>query len=34
VGASAHLLLLGGMLAGAGALAPWATAASLRIALE
>jgi heme exporter protein B len=34
VGASAHLLLLGGMLAGAAALAPWATAASLRIALE
>lgn len=34
VGASAHLLLLGGMLAGAAALAPWATAASLRVALE
>ncbi|MES2263745.1 MAG: heme exporter protein CcmB [Pseudomonadota bacterium] len=33
-GADAHLLLLGGMLAGAIALAPWATAASLRIALE
>jgi heme exporter protein B len=34
VGASAHLLLLGGMLAGAAALAPWATAAALRIAME
>jgi heme exporter protein B len=34
IGASAHLLLLGGVLAGAAALAPWATAASLRIALE
>ena len=30
----AHLLLLGGLLAGALALAPWATAAALRIALE
>jgi heme exporter protein B len=34
VGATAHLLLLGGALAGAAALAPWATAAGLRIALE
>jgi heme exporter protein B len=34
LGSSAHLLLLGGMLAGAAALAPWATAASLRISLE
>ncbi|WP_136416624.1 MULTISPECIES: heme exporter protein CcmB [Oxalobacteraceae] len=34
VGASAHLLLLGGALAGAAALTPWATAAGLRIALE
>lgn len=34
LGASAHLLLLGGVLAGAAALTPWATAASLRIALE
>lgn len=34
LGSSAHLLLLGGMLAGAAALAPWATAASLRIAVE
>lgn len=31
---SAHLLLLGGVLAGAAALAPWATAASLRISFE
>lgn len=31
---AAHLLLLGGMLAGALALAPWATSAALRIALE
>jgi heme exporter protein B len=30
----AHLFLLGGLLAGALALAPWATAAALRIALE
>ncbi|WP_373990378.1 heme exporter protein CcmB [Duganella sp. BuS-21] len=29
-----HLFLLGGLLAGAVALAPWATAAALRIALE
>ena len=34
VGATAHLLLLGGCLAGTAALAPWATAASLRIAVE
>lgn len=34
VGASAHLLLLGGALAGAAALTPWATAAALRIAVE
>lgn len=34
VGATAHLLLLGGGLAGAIALTPWATAAGLRIALE
>ncbi|MES2149432.1 MAG: heme exporter protein CcmB [Pseudomonadota bacterium] len=34
VGASAHLLLLGGVTAGAMALAPWATAAALRISLE
>jgi heme exporter protein B len=34
VGATAHLLLLGSALAGATALAPWATAAGLRIALE
>jgi len=34
LGSSAHLLLLGGVLAGAAALAPWATAASLRISLE
>ena len=31
---SAHLLLLGGVLAGAAALAPWAASAALRIALE
>lgn len=31
---AAHLQLLGGMLAAAAALAPWATAAALRIALE
>jgi heme exporter protein B len=30
----AHLALLGALLAGAGALAPWATARALRIALE
>lgn len=34
LGSSAHLLLLGGVLAGAAALTPWATAAALRIALE
>ena len=34
LGAGSHLLLLGGLLAGAAALAPWATAAALRIALE
>ena len=34
LGSSAHLLLLGGVLAGAAALAPWATAASLRVSLE
>ncbi len=34
LGSSAHLLLLGGVLAGAVALAPWATAAALRISLE
>jgi heme exporter protein B len=34
VGASANLLLLGAALAGATALAPWATAAALRISLE
>jgi heme exporter protein B len=34
VGASAHLLVLGGALAGAAALTPWATSAALRIAVE
>ena len=34
LGSSAHLLLLGGLLAGAAALAPWATAAAVRIALD
>jgi len=34
LGAEAHLLLLGGVLAGAAALAPWATAAALRISVE
>ena len=34
LGGTAHLLLLGGVLAGAAALAPWATAAALRISLE
>jgi len=34
LGASAHLLLLGGGLAAAVALTPWATSAALRIALE
>jgi heme exporter protein B len=34
VGVAAHLLLLGGALAASTALAPWASAAALRIALE
>jgi len=34
LGAEAHLLLLGGALAGALVLAPWATALALRISLE
>ena len=34
LGSEAHLLLLGGLLAGSAALTPWATAAALRIALE
>lgn len=34
LGASAHLQLLGGLLATAAVLAPWATGAALRIALE
>ena len=34
LGSAAHLLLLGGVLAGTAALAPWATAAALRISLE
>jgi heme exporter protein B len=34
LGGDAHLLLLGGVLAGALALAPWASAAALRISLE
>ena len=34
LGAGAYLLLLGALLCGATALAPWATAAALRIALE
>jgi len=34
MGAGAHLLLLGGGLAAAAALTPWATVAALRIALE
>lgn len=34
LGSSAHLLLLGGVLAGATVFAPWATSAALRIALE
>jgi heme exporter protein B len=34
VGASANLLLLGGLLAGAAALTPWVTGAALRIAVE
>ncbi|RZL11021.1 MAG: heme exporter protein CcmB [Rubrivivax sp.] len=32
--AGSHLLLLGGLLAGAAVLAPWGTSAALRIALE
>ena len=34
LGSSAHLYLLGGVLAGAVALAPWATAAALRISVD
>jgi heme exporter protein B len=34
IGASANLLLLGGALAAAAAMTPWATSAALRIALE
>jgi heme exporter protein B len=34
LGSEAHLLLLGGVLAAAVALAPWASAAALRISLE
>lgn len=34
LGGDAHLLLLGGLLAAAAALTPWATAVALRIALE
>ncbi|MBA4108600.1 MAG: heme exporter protein CcmB [Leptothrix sp. (in: Bacteria)] len=34
LGSSAHLQLLGGVLASAAVLTPWATAAALRIALE
>ena len=34
LGGGAHLLVLGALLAGSVALAPWATAAALRIALE
>jgi heme exporter protein B len=34
LGATAHLELLGGLLAAAVALAPWATAAALRISIE
>ena len=34
VGASAHLLLLGGTLAASLALTPWATSAALRISME
>ncbi len=34
LGATPHLLLLGAILAGAAALAPWAAAAALRIAAE
>lgn len=34
LGSAANLLLLGGVLAAAAALAPWATAAALRISIE
>lgn len=34
LGSAAHLYLLGGVLAGAAALAPWATAAALRVSVE
>lgn len=34
LGSAAHLYLLGGVLAAAAALAPWATAAALRVSLE
>jgi heme exporter protein B len=34
LGSDAHLFLLGGVLAAALALAPWASAAALRISLE
>jgi len=34
LGASAHLLLLGGVMLGSAALAPWAAAAALRISME
>jgi heme exporter protein B len=34
LGGGAHLLLLGGLLAAVAALAPWATAVALRIAIE
>lgn len=34
IGCAAHLMLLGGLLALSAALAPWATSAALRIALE
>lgn len=34
LGSAAHLMLLGSVLAGAAALAPWATAAALRISIE
>jgi heme exporter protein B len=34
LGAAAHLQLLGGLLAATAALAPWATAAALRISVE
>ncbi|UMR29410.1 heme exporter protein CcmB [Massilia sp. MB5] len=34
LGSSAHLLLLAGLLCGTAALAPWATVAALRVALE